>query len=120
MNISRCLGDVVCVKLPLMEQTEGGLFIPECYKKENRYTEGVVVAHGPGKRSVKTGKLTPVDVQVGDNVLLDPHNFTTHELDGVRYAFCHEDELLGVTDGFHGNEMHKLWLKEGDNDTGRD
>lgn len=46
------------------------LRIPETAKRQDyELYRGVVVAHGPGKRSKKNGKLTPCDVETGDEIL---------------------------------------------------
>ncbi len=109
----RCISNVVQIKLPPMDKSTGGIVIPEMYKKKNKYMEGTVVAIGPGKIS-KRGKLMPVEVKVGDTVMIHPHKCLTCELDGEMYAFTREPEIMCITDKIHFNEFEKLWANEGD------
>ncbi len=115
----RCIQNIVAVKLPSMDQSRGGIIIPEVYKQKNKYMEGTVVSIGPGKFS-KKGNLVPVQVKVGDMVMIEPHKCLTCELDGEMYAFTREPELMCITDKFYGNEFGKLWNKEGDLFAGKD
>lgn len=56
--------------------------------------QGIVVAVGPGSRHPQTGAVTPVAVQVGDNVLLPEYGGTNIVL-GKRA----EDELVMYREG---------------------
>ena len=65
----RPLHDRVLVEsLESEEKTAGGIIIPDTAKEKPQ--EGKVVAVGPGAKS-EDGKITPMDVKVGDQILLE-------------------------------------------------
>ena len=64
----RPLHDRVVVKrIEAEEKTKGGIIIPDSAKEKP--SEGQVVAVGPGGRD-EAGKLIPIDIKVGDRVLV--------------------------------------------------
>lgn len=66
------LGNHVLVRLIAPERFTGKakLWIPEtAHRQPYELYRGVVIAHGPGARSAKNGKLTPCDVEPGDEIL---------------------------------------------------
>ncbi|HRK07103.1 MAG TPA: co-chaperone GroES [Pseudobdellovibrionaceae bacterium] len=77
------------------ERTPGGLFIPDTVAE--RPNLGRVVAVGPGKRS-KKGRLQPLDVRVGDEVMLAQWSGLEIEMPGQsgRFLILRESDLLGV------------------------
>ena len=63
----RPLHDRVVVKRVTAEnKTKGGIIIPDSAQEKPQ--EGEIVAVGPGGRD-ESGKLTPIDVKVGDRIL---------------------------------------------------
>ena len=63
----RPLHDRVLVEsLDSEEKTAGGIIIPDTAKEKPQ--EGKVIAVGPGSKS-EDGKITPMDVKVGDHIL---------------------------------------------------
>src|SRR6266700_2325042 len=66
----RPLQDRVIVKRleEAVEKTKGGIIIPDTAKEKPQH--GKVIAVGKGKLN-DDGKLTPLDVKVGDNILAD-------------------------------------------------
>jgi len=77
------------------ERTPGGLFIPDTVAE--RPNLGRIVAVGPGKRS-KKGRLQPLDVRVGDEVMLAQWSGIEIEMPGQsgRFLILRESDLLGV------------------------
>ncbi len=97
MNI-RPLHDRIVVKR-LTEQEEksaGGLIIPDSAKEKP--SKGEVVAVGNGKRN-DDGKVTPLDVKVGDLILFGKYSGSEIKEDGVEYLIMREDEVFGVIEG---------------------
>ena len=45
------------------------------------------------------GKTIPLDVKVGDHVLIAKYSGTEIKLDGEDYLIVREDEILGVAEG---------------------
>ena len=90
----RPLHDRVVVKrIDAEEKTAGGIIIPDTAKEKPQ--QGEVISVGPGGRD-ETGKLTPIDVQVGDRVLFGKWSGTEVKLDGVEYLIMKESDIMGV------------------------
>ena len=93
----RPLHDRVLIKvLDSEEKTSGGIIIPDTAKEKPQ--EGEVVAVGPGAIS-ETGKLTPMDVKVGDIVLFGKWSGTEVKIDGKEYSIMKESDIMGVSKG---------------------
>jgi chaperonin GroES len=50
---------------------------------------------GPGGRD-ESGKLVPLDVQVGNRVLFGKWSGTEVKIDGVEYLIMKESDIMGV------------------------
>ena len=80
----RPLHDRVLVEsLDSEEKTSGGIIIPDTAKEKPQ--EGKVIAVGPGSKS-EDGKITPMDVKVGDHVLFGKWSGTEVKVDGKDYS----------------------------------
>ena len=75
------------------EKTKGGLIIPDTAKEKPM--EGKVVAVGAGKLD-KTGKRIPLEVKVGDKVLIGKYSGQEVKIDDVEHVIIREDEVLGI------------------------
>jgi len=84
---------VVLKRIEGEEKSAGGIIIPDTAKEKPQ--EGEVVAVGPGSRN-ETGKLTPVDVKVGDRVLFGKWSGTEIKIGGEDALIMKESDLLGV------------------------
>ena len=90
----RPLHDRVIIKrLDGEEKTKGGIIIPDNAKEKPQ--EGKVVGVGPGGRD-EHGKLTPIDVKVGDTVLFGKWSGTEVKIDGQELMIMKESDLMGV------------------------
>ncbi|AVT75259.1 molecular chaperone GroES [Rhodopseudomonas palustris] len=90
----RPLHDRVVVKrIDAETKTKGGIIIPDSAKEKPQ--EGQVIAVGPGGRD-ETGKLTPIDVKVGDRVLFGKWSGTEIKLDGEELLIMKESDIMGV------------------------
>ena len=90
----RPLHDRVAVKrLEGEEKTKGGIIIPDTAKEKPQ--EGEVIAVGPGGRD-ESGKLTPIDIKVGDRILFGKWSGTEIKLDGKDLLIMKESDILGV------------------------
>ena len=76
------------------EKTAGGIIIPDTAKEKPQ--EGEVVAVGPGSTN-ENGKLTPMDVKVGDIVLFGKWSGTEVKIDGKEYSIMKESDIMGVS-----------------------
>ena len=90
----RPLQDRVIVKrIEEEEKTKGGIIIPDTAKEEPQ--EGKVVAVGKGKVN-DDGKLTPLDVKVGDKILFGKYSGSEIKMNGEEHLIMREDDILGI------------------------
>src|SRR5271166_6498484 len=90
----RPLYDRILVKrIEEKSQMQGGLHIPDSAKEKPQEAE--VTAVGKGKR-LEDGKLVPLDVKVGDRILLGKYAGNEIHLDGQDLLVIREDEVLGI------------------------
>jgi len=96
MNV-RPLRDRILVKrVEEREQRIGGIIVPDTAKEKPQ--QATVVAVGSGRVN-DDGKRIPLDVKVGDHVLIGKYSGTDIKLDGQEYLIVREDEILGVAEG---------------------
>jgi chaperonin GroES len=96
MNV-RPLRDRVLVKrFEEREQVIGGIIVPDTAREKPQHAKVVAVGRG---RVNDEGRTIPVDVRVGDNVLIGKYAGTEIKLDGEDYLIVREDEILGVAEG---------------------
>ncbi len=84
---------VVVRRLEAEEKTAGGIIIPDTAKEKPQ--QGEVVAVGPGVRD-ENGKITPLDVKVGDRVLFGKWSGTEVRIDGEDLLIMKESDIMGV------------------------
>jgi len=91
----RPLHDRVLIEiLDSEEKTSGGIIIPDTAKEKPQ--EGEVVAVGPGAKT-EEGKVTPMDVKVGDIVLFGKWSGTEVKIDGKEYSIMKESDIMGIS-----------------------
>jgi len=95
MNIRPLYDRIVVKRIEEQETVRGGIIIPDSAKEKPQ--EGEVMAVGNGKRN-EDGKLIPLDVKVGDRILLGKYSGNDIKVDGDEYMIMREDEVLGVLD----------------------
>jgi chaperonin GroES len=92
----RPLQDRVIVKrIEEEEKTKGGIIIPDTAKEKPQ--EGKVIAVGKGKVN-DDGKLTPLDVKVGDKILFGKYSGTEIKMNGEEHLIMREDDILGIVE----------------------
>lgn len=90
----RPLHDRVLVRRMAEEmKTAGGIIIPDTAKEKPQ--RGEIVAAGKG-RVTEDGKVTPLDVKVGDKVLFGKYSGTELKLNGEEYLMMKEEDILGI------------------------
>ena len=75
------------------EQKVGGIIIPDSAKEKPQ--RGEVVAVGEGKR-LDDGKLAPLDVKAGDQVLFGKYSGSDVNVGDEELLILKEDEILGI------------------------
>jgi len=78
-----------------LEKTKGGIIIPDTAKEKPQ--QGKVIAAGKGKVN-DDGKLTPLDVKVGDTILFGKYSGSEIKIDGEEHLIMREDDILGVVE----------------------
>jgi chaperonin GroES len=92
----RPLQDRVIVKrIEEEEKTKGGIIIPDTAKEKPQ--EGKVIAVGKGKVN-DDGKVTPLDVKVGDKILFGKYSGTEIKMLGEEHLIMREDDILGIVE----------------------
>jgi chaperonin GroES len=87
---------VVVRRIDAEEKTAGGIIIPDTAKEKPQ--QGEVLAVGPGKRD-ETGKLVPLEVKAGDQILFGKWSGTEVKVDGEELLIMKEDDIMGVVEG---------------------
>ncbi|MBI1357968.1 MAG: co-chaperone GroES [Acidobacteria bacterium] len=75
------------------QKSLGGIIIPDSAKEKPQ--EAVVIAVGPGKLD-DDGKRQPMDVKVGDRVLIGKYAGSEVKIDNKEVVILTEDEVLAV------------------------
>jgi chaperonin GroES len=96
MKIRPLQDRVIVTRIAEEEKTKGGIIIPDTAKEKPQ--QGKVVAVGKGKVN-EDGKVTPLDVKVGDRVLFGKYAGSEIKLDGEEHLILREDDILGVLEG---------------------
>ena len=87
---------VLLRRLDSVEKTAGGIIIPDTAKEKPM--EGEVVAVGSGSRD-EAGKLIPLDVKAGDQVLFSKWSGTEVTIDGKELLVVKESDIMGIIEG---------------------
>ena len=91
------LDDRIVIQIKNFEKrTAGGLYIPETADVSGNF-QGTVLAVGQGHKN-KKGKLRPMDVKPGDEVLFDQHAGSKLTLNGEEVRILRESEVLGIVE----------------------
>ena len=88
------LADRVVIKVvDDVQQTSGGIFIPDSAKEKPQ--KGEVIAVGEGKTNDK-GEKEPMEVKVGDIVLFAKYSGTDVKVDDVEYKIVSIKDCLAI------------------------
>jgi len=84
---------VVVRRIAADQKTKGGIIIPDSAQEKPQ--EGEILAVGPGGRD-EAGKLTPIDLKVGDRILFGKWSGNEIKLDGEELLIMKESDIMGV------------------------
>jgi len=85
--------NIVVKRIEEDEKKVGSIIIPDTAKEKPLTAEGIAVGSG---RVLKDGKKLPLEVKVGDKVLIGKYSGSEVTLDGTEYLILREDEVLGI------------------------
>ena len=94
MNIKPLADRVVIQMVESEETTQSGIVLPGSAKEKPQVAE--VVAVGPG--AVVDGKVVPMEVKIGDKVLISQYAGTTVKLDGKENIIVRQSDILAVVE----------------------
>ncbi len=94
MNIKPLADRVVIKMLEAEETTKSGIILTSAAQEKPQVAE--IVAVGPG--AVVDGKTVPMEVKVGDKVLIAKYAGTEVKLDGEEYTILKENDILAIVD----------------------
>ena len=95
MKIKPIKDNIVVKRLDEEEKKIGSIIIPDSAKEKPLTAEVIAVGSG---RTLKDGKKVPLEVKVGDKVLIGKYSGSEVKLDGDEYLILKEDEVLGVVE----------------------
>ena len=88
------LGDRIVIKaLEAETQTSGGIILPETAQEKPQ--SGEVLAVGPGKL-LDNGKLSTMDVQVGDKIVYAKYRGTEIKVGGEDVIILTASDVMGI------------------------
>ena len=94
MNIKH-LADRVVIKMTEAEETtKSGIILTAGAKEKPQIAE--VVAVGPG--ATENGNLIPMEVKVGDKILVSKYSGTEVKVDGVEYTILKQSDVLAIVE----------------------
>jgi chaperonin GroES len=92
----RPLSDRIVVQAKELEsKTAGGIVIPDTADKD-KPMQGTVIAIGSGKYI--DGKVQPLQVKVGDEILFGKYAGTNIKLDNTEFLVMREEDVMGVVE----------------------
>ena len=90
------LNDRVVLKMAEAEETtESGIILSSASKEKPQVAE--VIAVGPGEKDDK-GNVIPVDVKVGDKVVINKYAGTEIKLEGEEYIIVRAEDILAIVE----------------------
>jgi len=92
-NIRPLHNKVLIERVDAEVKTAGGIIIPD--SAQEKPTEGIIIAVGNGTRD-ENGKLTPLDVKVGDKVLFEKWGATETKVQNKELLILEESKILAV------------------------
>ena len=93
MKVKPLYDRILVKRLDAAEEMRGGIIIPDTAKEKPMEAE--VMAVGDGKMSDE-GKTTPLQVKVGDRILVGKYSGTDIKFDDQEYLILREDEVLAI------------------------
>jgi len=93
INVRPLRDRLIVKRLDEETKSKGGIIIPDSAKEKPQ--EGEVVAVGSGRIS-EDGRVTPIDLKVGDKILFSKYSGTEIKIEGEEYLILREDDISAV------------------------
>lgn len=88
------LSNNIIIAVEKETKTRSGILLPDTAEKE-RPEAGKVIAVGPGKKT-SSGKVIPLDVKVGDEVLFTKYGPSEIKVEEKEYLVAKEEDILAI------------------------
>ena len=92
-NINPLADRVIVKPVDRSDTVKGGIIIPDTAKEKPMQAK--VIAVGKGKVA-DSGKVLPMEVNIGDKILIGKYAGTEVKIDGEEHLIMREDEILAV------------------------
>jgi chaperonin GroES len=92
-NVKPLRDRILVKRVEEAEQKIGGIIVPDSAKEKPQQAEVKAVGSG---RVLESGERVPLNVKVGDKVLVGKWSGTDVKIDGEDYLILKEDDVLGV------------------------
>lgn len=83
---------IIIRRINAEEKSKGGIIIPDTAQEKPQ--QGEVIAVGSGRQ--EDGKIIPLDIRPGDQVLFNKYGGTEIKLNGEEHLILRESEVLGI------------------------
>ena len=93
VNIKPLHDRIIVKRLEEEEKTKGGIIIPDTAKEKPQ--RGKVIAAGKGRIN-DSGKLQPLEVKPGDEILFGKYAGTEFKISGEEYLMMREEDVFGI------------------------
>ena len=95
MNVRPLRDRILVERLEETEQRVGGIIIPDSAREKPTHAKVIAIGRG---RVNDDGEVFPLDVKVGDTVLLGKYSGSDITVAGKDYVILREEEVLGVVE----------------------
>jgi chaperonin GroES len=86
---------VVVKRMEQQESSKGGILLPDSAKKKQETAK--VMAIGPGKIG-KDGEIIPVEVKVGDIILMDKYSGQEVNVNDEEFLILKSDDIIAIVE----------------------
>lgn len=93
VNLKPMRGKVLIKPVKEEKMTKSGIVLPDTVEKEE-LEQGEVIAVGQPK--LDHGQAVPMEVKVGDRVILKKYGPDKVKIEGEEYMIADEDDIVGI------------------------
>ena len=90
---------VVIKKPTRQEHTASGIILPDTVDEGKQTEQGEVLAVGPGMRSMVSGEIIPMNVNVGDKIIYTKYSGTEVVHEGEELFIVMEKDIIAKVEG---------------------
>ena len=93
MKINPIRDHIVVKRIEKKEKKVGGIIIPDTAKEKPLTAEVIAVGSG---RVLENGKTLPLEIKVGQKVIVGKYAGSDVKIDDTEYVILREDDVLGI------------------------